>query len=149
MDATDYLLGKKSVGNDVVIIGGGLTGCEIALDLFRKGKNPQIVEMKDDLIAVKNMCLANTRYLRDCFKTNNVPVYLNAGVKQINEKSVDVNLKDGRTITLPADNVIMSVGYHPIPLLQAAKNVHLLGDCQKVGNIRSAIWGAWDIAMKI
>ncbi len=149
MDATDYLLGKKSVGNDVVIIGGGLTGCEIALDLFRKGKNPQIVEMKDDLIAVKNMCLANTSYLRDCFKTNKVPVYLNAGVKQINEKSVEVNLKDGRVVTLPADNVIMSVGYHPIPLIQAAKNVHLLGDCQKVGNIRSAIWGAWDIAMKI
>ena len=149
MDATDYLLGKKSVGNDVVIIGGGLTGCEIALDLFRKGKNPQIVEMKDDLIAVKNMCLANTSYLRDCFKTNKVPVYLNSGVSKIDEKTVEITLKDGTTKVLPADNVIMSVGYHPIPLLQEAKNVHLLGDCKKVGNVRSAIWGAWDIAMKI
>nr|MCR5134119.1 FAD-dependent oxidoreductase [Clostridiales bacterium] len=81
MDATEYLLGEKEVGDNVVIIGGGLTGCEIALDLFRKGKHPAIVEMKDDLIAVKNMCLANTSYLRDCFKTNNVPVFLNAGVK--------------------------------------------------------------------
>ena len=149
MDATDYLLGRKQVGKDVVIIGGGLTGCEIALDLFRKGKNPQIVEMKDDLIAVKNMCLANTSYLRDCFKTNKVPVYLNAGVAKINEKTVEINLSNGTTKELPADSVIMSVGYHPIPLLQEAKNVHLLGDCKKVGNIRSAIWGAWDIAMKI
>ncbi|MBP3197579.1 MAG: FAD-dependent oxidoreductase, partial [Butyrivibrio sp.] len=92
---------------------------------------------------------ANTSYLRDCFKTNNVPVYLNAGVAKINEKTVEINLKDGSTKELPADSVIMSVGYHPIPLLQEAKNVHLLGDCKAVGNIRSAIWGAWDIAMKI
>lgn len=149
MDATDYLLGKKQVGKDVVIIGGGLTGCEIALDLFRKGKNPQIVEMKDDLIAVKNMCLANTSYLRDCFKTNKVPVYLNAAVNSIGEDCVEVSLGDGRTKKLHADSVIMSVGYHPVPIMNEAKNVHLLGDCKKVANVRSAIWGAWDIAMKI
>ncbi len=149
MDATEYLLGEKEVGDNVVIIGGGLTGCEIALDLYRKGKHPAIVEMKDDLIAVKNMCLANTSYLRDCFKTNNVPVYLNAGVKNISETEVTVDTKDQGTVTLPADNVIMSVGYHPMPLAEASKHVHLLGDCSKVGNVRSVIWGAWDIAMKI
>jgi 2-enoate reductase len=149
MDATDYLLGKKDAGDNVVIIGGGLTGCEIALDLFRKGKHPQIVEMKDDLIPVKNMCLANTSYLRDCFKTNKVPVYLKAGVSKIEKDHVEVHTKTGKTVKLPADSVIMSVGYHATPLMQPAKNVHLLGDCKKVGNVRSAFWGAWDIAMKI
>lgn len=149
MDATDYLLGKKDAGDNVVIIGGGLTGCEIALDLFRKGKHPQIVEMKDDLIPVKNMCLANTSYLRDCFKTNKVPVYLKAGVSMIEKDHVEVHTKTGKTVKLPADSVIMSVGYHATPLMQPAKNVHLLGDCKKVGNVRSAFWGAWDIAMKI
>lgn len=149
MDATDYLLGKKEAGDNVVIIGGGLTGCEIALDLFRKGKHPAIVEMKDDLIAVKNMCLANSSYLRDCFKTNNVPVYLNAGVKNITDTEVEVECQDKSIVNLPADSVIMSVGYHPVPLMEEGKHVHLLGDCRKVGNVRSAIWGAWDIAMKI
>ena len=149
MDATDYLLENKEVGDNVVIIGGGLTGCEIALDLFRKGKHPAIVEMKDDLIAVKNMCLANTSYLRDCFKTNKIPVYLNAATKSISDKEVLVETKDQGTVTLPADSVIMSVGYHPMPLLEKGKHVHLLGDCSKVGNVRSVIWGAWDIAMKI
>ena len=149
MDATDYLLGKKEAGDNVVIIGGGLTGCEIALDLFRKGKHPAIVEMKDDLIAVKNMCLANSSYLRDCFKTNNVPVYLNAGVKNITDTEVAVECQDKSIVNLPADSVIMSVGYHPVPLMEEGKHVHLLGDCRKVGNVRSAIWGAWDIAMKI
>ena len=149
MDAADYLLEKQEAGENVVIIGGGLTGCEIALDLFRKGRHPVIVEMKDDLIAVKNMCLANTSYLRDCFKTNKVPVYLNASVKEIREGSVLILDENKNLVTLPADSVIMSVGYHPTPLAEEGKHIHLLGDCRKVGNVRSAIWGAWDIAMKI
>ncbi|MCR5404923.1 MAG: FAD-dependent oxidoreductase [Butyrivibrio sp.] len=149
MDATDYLLGNKQVGDRVVIIGGGLTGCEIALDLYNKGKKPTIVEMKDDLIAVKNMCLANTSYLRDFFKTNGVQTYLNASVSRINEDSVDITLSDESVQHIEADSVILSVGYHPAPLMQADENVHLLGDCRSVGNVRSAFWGAWDIAMKI
>ena len=149
MDATDYLLGKCEAGDNAVIIGGGLTGCEIALDLFRKGKHPVIVEMKDDLIAVKNMCLANTSYLRDCFKTNEVPVYLNAAVKEIAEAEVLIEDQNKNLVHLPADSVIMSVGYHPTPLAEEGKHIHLLGDCRKVGNVRSAIWGAWDIAMNI
>ena len=75
MDATEYLLGTKTVGENVTIIGGGLTGCEIAYDLYLQGKKPTIVEMKDDLIAVKGICLANTSFLRDFFATNKVPVY--------------------------------------------------------------------------
>ena len=60
MDAAEYLLGEKEVGENVTIIGGGLTGCEIAYDLYLQGKKPTIVEMKNDLIAVKGICLANT-----------------------------------------------------------------------------------------
>ncbi len=41
------------VGERVVIVGGGLTGCEIAYDLILKGKQPIIVEMKNDLIAAR------------------------------------------------------------------------------------------------
>ena len=65
------------------------------------------------------------------------------------QSEVTVENKDKSIVILPADNVIMSVGYHSTPLLEASKTVHLLGDCKKVGNVRSAIWGAWEIAMKI
>ena len=33
--------------------------------------------------------------------------------------------------------------------LQPGKHVHLVGDAEKVGNLRSVIWGAWDVAMKL
>jgi len=70
---------------DIVIIGGGLTGCEIAYDLFLKGKTPKIIEAKDDLIATRGVCLANSSYLRDFFETKNVEVHLESFVKSVED----------------------------------------------------------------
>ena len=147
IEAVDYLLGNKTVGDRVVVIGGGLTGCEIAYDLFLQGKKPAIVEMQDDLITTPGICLANTSYLRDCFKTNNVPVHLETAVSEITAEGVTVTHKDGTTETIPADSVILSVGYNPAPV--ATKGVHVIGDAKSVGNLRTVIWGAWDVCMKL
>lgn len=54
--AIDYLLGAET-GENVIVVGGGLTGCEIAYDLYLKGKNPTIVEMQNDLIVTNKVCL--------------------------------------------------------------------------------------------
>ena len=147
IEAVDYLLGNKTVGERVVVIGGGLTGCEIAYDLFLQGKKPAVVEMQDDLITTPGICLANTSYLRDCFKTNNVPVHLETSVSEITAEGVAVTHKDGTTEVIPADSVILSVGYNPAPV--ATKGVHVIGDAKNVGNLRTVIWGAWDVCMKL
>ena len=147
VEAVDFLLGNKTVGDKVVVIGGGLTGCEIAYELYLSGKQPTIVEMQDDLITTKGICLANTSYLRDFFKTNKVPVFLETGVSEINDKGVVIKHKDGSTEQIEADSVILSVGYNPAPV--ATKGVHVIGDAKAVGNLRTVIWGAWDVAMKL
>jgi 2-enoate reductase len=149
VEAIDYLLGNKEVGDKVVVIGGGLTGCEIAYDLYLKGKKPVIVEMQDDLVTTPGICLANTSYLRDFFKTNNVPVYLETSLCEIGEKSVFLRDKDGKVFEVEADSTVLSVGYNPAPLAKKSKNVHLIGDAASVGNLRTVIWGAWDTCMKI
>ena len=149
IEAVDYLLGNKTVGNNVVVVGGGLTGCEIAYDLYLQGKNPTIVEMQDDLITTPGVALANTSFLRDFFKTNKVPVYLESKTTEIRADGVSVATKDGKTINVPADNVILSVGYKPAPLAPKAKHIHIVGDADKVGNLRTVIWQAWDVAMKL
>ncbi|MBQ7957123.1 MAG: FAD-dependent oxidoreductase [Clostridia bacterium] len=148
IEACDYLLGKKTVGDNVVIVGGGLTGCEIAYDLFLQGKKPVIVEMQDDLITTPGVALANTSFLRDCFKANNVPVYLESKTTEIRADGVTIAGKDGKTTNIPCDNVILSVGYRPAPVAEKAKHVHIVGDASKVGNLRTVIWQAWDVAMK-
>ena len=148
IEAIDYLLEKEDVGDNPLIIGGGLTGCEIALDLHLKGKKPTIVEMKNDLIAVQGVCLANSSYLREYFALHKVPVYLEATVKEIKDNEV-VIVQNGKEIIVPASKVITSIGYKPAPAFKESKNIHYVGDCYKVGNLRHVIWRAWDIAMKI
>ena len=149
VEAVDYLLGNKKVGKKVVIIGGGLTGCEIAYDLYLQGKEPTIVEMQDDLITTPGICLANTSFLRDFFNANKVPVYLETGVVSINDGSVVVADKSGATREIECDSVILSVGYTPAPVAKKSAHVHVIGDAAGVGNLRTVIWGAWDVAMKI
>ena len=74
IEACDFLTGTP-VGQRVAVVGGGLTGCEIAYELALQGKEVAIVEMKDDLIAQKGVCLANSSYLREWFALHEVPVY--------------------------------------------------------------------------
>jgi 2-enoate reductase len=149
IEAVDFLLGNKSVGERVTVIGGGLTGCEIAYELYLKGKKPTVVEMQDDLITTKGVCLANTSYLRDFFKTNKVPVHLETALCEVKGGDVTVRGKDGKTFDIEGESVIMSVGYNPAPLAKKGKNIHVIGDAASVGNLRTVIWGAWDVCMKL
>ena len=148
IEACDYLNGA-TVGQTVAIIGGGLSGCEIAYDLYKKGVKPIIVEMKNDLMAVSGICLANSSYLRDFFALNNVEVHLETRLKKITDTGVTVVDKDGNVFNIDADTVITSMGYHPAPVFSKSKKVKYVGDCDRVGNLRTVIWGAWNVAMKI
>ena len=148
IEACDYLNGKE-VKDVVAVIGGGLTGCEIAYELELQGKKPIIVEMKDDLIAQKGVCLANSSYLREYFAYKKVDVYLETSLAKVNDDSIVCKNKNNEEFTIPCENVISSAGYIPNPLVNKGKNIYLVGDCLHVGNLRSVIWRAYEVAMKI
>lgn len=149
IDAIDYLSGTP-VGETVAVIGGGLTGCEVAYELYLSGKKPIVVEMLDDLIRQKGICMANSQYLRDYFAWKKIPVYLETKLTKVNDGSIEVvSTKDGKATTIPCDSVIMSAGYISTPLEKEGSHIHLVGDCVKVGNLRTVIWRAYDVAMKI
>ncbi len=149
IQAVDFLLGRHEVGQNVTIIGGGLTGCEIAYELYLQGKNPTIVEMMDDLICTPGICLANTSFLRDFFKANNVPVHLETRLSEVHADGVTVTDKDGKAFKIASDSVILSTGYRPAPIAKKSGHVHIIGDACKVGNLRTVIWQAWDVCMKL
>ena len=149
IEACDYLADKSKAGDRVVIIGGGLTGCEMAYDLILQGKEVHVVEMLDDLICAPGVCLANSSFLREMLAFKKCDIRLETKVESVEANGVNVVDKDGNATKIPADTVIVSVGYKPNPLAQASKHVHVIGDANKVGNLRTVIWGAWDIAMKL
>lgn len=148
IEAIDYLNGKE-VGENVVIIGGGLSGCEIAYELFLKGKHPTIVEAQNDLMIANGLCLANSSYLRDYFKYKNVPVYFESRVLEIKDESVLIEDKDKNKVEIKADSVITAIGYNPAPIAKPSKHVHIVGDALSVGNLRTVVWRAWEVAEKI
>ena len=148
IEACDYLNGTP-VGDTVAVIGGGLTGCEIAYELALQGKHPIIVEMKDDLVSQTGVCLANSSYLREWFALHKTPVYLETTLSEVRDGAILCKDKDGQPLELSCDSVISCAGYIPAPLEGKGKNVQLVGDCLAVGNLRSVIWRAYEAAMKV
>lgn len=151
IEACDFLRGEP-VGENVAVVGGGLTGCEIAYELALMGKNPVIVEMKDDIISQKGVCLANSSYLREWFDLYRVPVYLETTLKEVWEDCIVCIDKNGKEFTIECDSVISSAGYIPDPLVkenERESNMDYVGDCKQVGNLRTVIWRAYEVAMRI
>ena len=150
--ATDYLYGKAEVGEDVVIIGGGLTGCEIAYDLALQGKHPSIVEMTPYLVGAKGICMANSTMLRELLRFHQVPAYLSSTTESITEDSVVIRTPEG-TKTVKADSVIMSVGYTPDKRFESEKDtgkpLFFIGDCDRVGSLKTVIKQAYELVQKL
>ena len=105
--------------------------------------------MKDDLVSQKGVCLANSSYLREYFELNKTPVYLETKIDEVQDGKIIVKLKNGDKKEIAVDSVIMSTGYIPSPIAKKSSHVHLIGDCNKVGNLRTVIWKAYETAMKI
>ena len=151
--ATDYLYGKAPVGDSVVIIGGGLTGCEIAYDLALQGKHPAIVEMTEYLVGALGICMANSTMLRELLRFHDVPAYLSSTVEAITEDSVVIRTPEGEK-TVKADSVIMSVGYTPDRRFaegktEKGKPIYFVGDCDKVGSLKTVIKQAYELVQTL
>ena len=151
MSFTELLKEKKEVGDKVLFFGGGQSSCEAAYDLILQGKHPIIVEYAGDLVAAQATCLANTSFLRDAMEYHKVPTYLESTVTEIKDNGVTVkNVKTGETFFVECDNVVNGIGFVPTPVGgKDNKQVFRVGDCVAIGNLRTVIWRAWDVCMKI
>jgi NADH:flavin oxidoreductases, Old Yellow Enzyme family len=152
IEAIDLLLNKKSAGERVVVVGGGLTGCEIAYNLAKSGKQVSVVEMMDDILQIRGLCAANSNMLRDLFKLYHVDTYTSARLSNVTKNGVQFTV-DGKEKRILADTVVTAVGYNPYaPLAESLKDsreVYTIGDASHVGNLMNVVWAAYDVALKI
>ena len=148
LNFTQLLVEKKEVGDKVLFLGGGQSSCEAAYDLILQGKHPIIVEYGNDLVAAQATCLANTSFLRDAMEYHKVPVYLHSTVTEIGDGYAMVKGPDG-SFRVECDAVVNGIGFVPTPVGEKGAHVHRVGDCVAIGNLRTVIWRAWDICMRI
>ena len=152
--AEQVLLGEKDPGQQVVVVGAGLVGCELALDLAQKGKKVTIVEALDKIMAVNGpLCSANRDMLERLIPFNGIEVQCSARVTSYKDGVLHATVGD-KEKTFPADSVVLCVGYRSEnSLFEETKadveEIYEIGDAQRVSNIMYAIWDAFEVASHI
>ncbi len=152
--AEQVLMNQKDPGDRVVVVGGGLVGCEMALDLAQKGKKVTILEALPKIMAVNGpICSANKEMLEELLPFQGVNIICNAKVTGFKDGAVSYETA-GKAEKLDTDSVILSVGYRSADELYHelefdVADLYLLGDAGKVSNIMYAIWDAFEVANHI
>ena len=147
----DYYLQKEKVQDTVVVLGGGLAGCECAIHLGMEGKQVHLVEMRDTLAADCN--IRNRPILM-----KNVGTYVQAHTGLIGEKVTPDGLvckdKDGKEVLIPGKTVVCAVGQRSNradvdALRLCAPFVREVGDCVRPANITKAVYEGYHAALDI
>ncbi|WKY44984.1 FAD-dependent oxidoreductase [Eubacteriaceae bacterium ES2] len=169
--AIDTLLNQTILDKNVAIVGGGLTGCEIAYALAKKGCRVTILEKEDVILNVAGLNASNYNMLMDILDYYNITVLKNTNILKYDEGKIIAEqcIKNypnsaGRAfavalpgtvkmpLEIPADHIVVSVGYKSDQtLFETIKNdhTHLIGDAVRPENLLGAIWQAYEAAMTV
>ena len=139
--AQDVLAGRD-VGQEVVIIGGGMVGCETGHYLANTGKHVTIIEILKRM--ANDVSPMVRRRLLDGLRAKQVVMITSANCEEIAENGVLVSTGEEERQKIQADSVVLAVGYRPNDVLFRAiesrfNNVHFIGDAANPQRIREAI----------
>ncbi|MBR2540622.1 MAG: FAD-dependent oxidoreductase [Mogibacterium sp.] len=140
----NYFLEADKVTDDVVVFGGGLAGCEIAVKLGMEGKNVHIVEMRDRLAPDANI---RHRPLLMNEIDKYVTVHTSCKGLEVREDGILCENAEGEQVLIPGTTVICALGQRSNTaavqeLMDSAPFVRVIGDASKVSTITNAVyWG--------
>ena len=156
MTDVDLLLRKESPGQNIVVIGGGMIGCETALWLVQQGKEVTVVDELDELMSagMEPIPHANRTMLLDLLKFNKVRVITNHHLAEIADDGITLEAHDFHREKIPADTIAISIGLSSNRELYDSiegqvPEVHVLGDARQVRNVMGAVWDAYEVARAI
>ena len=145
-----YASDFKCLGRRVIVLGGGLVGCEAACDYIDHGKEVMIVEMQECLMP-EVIGLYRTA-VHDFLDQHGARYEVNAKVVEVGKNYV-IAMRSGEKITLNADTVVNAMGRraHGTEDLTAAADcaVWNIGDSVKARQIGDSVREGWTAAMEI
>ena len=153
---TDVLLGKKEVGQKVVIVGGGLVGAEMAYDMGKEGKEVYLAEALDDICAndpngvpfwVRDM-------LNELLDVNGVRKMMGHRLDSITDKGAVLLDKEGNKKEIEADDVIIAIGFRARPSIcnelngEGIETFDIVAG-NGIGSITTQISNAYEVTRKL
>ena len=155
VDCVTALTGKDLPGESILVVGGGLVGCETALGYAREGKRVTILEALPDILSagipVPEM---NSSMLRDLLDEYKVTKKTGCRLTRVTESGAVATTADGAEEAIPADHIVLAVGFASRPSLAqelqgAGVAVYQVGDGGKVGSVMTAIGSAYTVGRKL
>lgn len=154
--AEDVDGGKVEVGNKVIVIGGGLTGAETAYSLAKQGKDVTIVEMQGPEALLNGASLITKFSLQSKLAQTGVKILANTKLEEITDEGIRTINTRFQWQNLQADTVVLALGVRPckdkvneLRELLPQMQVHIIGDCNNIGNVYTASHAGFDVAAEI
>ena len=147
----NYYKESEKVGDSVVVLGGGLAGCECAVHLAQDGKKVHLVEMRDTLAPD---CNIRHRPILMQKIDELVEVHLGHAGLSVTEDGLICKAPDGAEVLIPGETVICAVGQRANrtdvdTLRYSAPFVREIGDCIRPANITKSIYEGYHAALDI
>ena len=148
----DVFSGKATAGNNVVILGGGGIGAELADLLSEQGKKVTIIEMREQL--AMDLLPSIQSYLLERLKDKEVVVMTSTTVQRIEDECVIVESPEGRRELRGFDTMISSLGSKPVrdlesEIRQHGKELQIVGDSREPAQLLEALVEAVEAVLKL
>lgn len=147
----NYYKEKEKVGDKVVVMGGGLAGCECAVHLGQEGKQVTLIEMRDTLAPD-----ANVRHRPLLLKEIDKYVTVHTGYRatKVTADGVVCTDANGTEVLVAGNSVVCALGQRSRTevveeLLDAAPFVRVIGDAAKVSTITNAVYWGYHAALDV
>lgn len=152
--AVEAHINKELVkGEKIVITGGGLTGCDLALELAMEGKNVSIIEMGDTL--APGILFINAVSLMNMLDRYGVKKLTSHKVLSFEPSGVKVQTADGSETLIEADTIINAFGMRPNTKIAdeiSSKypiKTRCIGDSVSIGKVGQAVRSGFFAAQSI
>lgn len=134
----------------VLVVGGGLIGTEVAVKLLSKGNKVFLVEMLSEI--ARGMEMLEQKFTLKALQHENVNIFLNTKIQKICDDKVQIEGPDYKQTLEDIDVIVLATGmksYNPFENVKLDKPIHVIGDAVKPGKAQDAIHGAYETAKKI
>lgn len=143
---------KVETVKEIIVLGGGLAGCETAIHLAKEGKKVHIVEMRSELAPDAN--IRHRPILLDEIEKQGVEVHTEFKGLKVSEEGVLCADKNGNEILVPGTHVICALGQRANrniveELIDCAPYVAQIGDCVRPSTITTAVYQGYHAALDI